>query len=134
MSHNNQTQTNTERMPADPKTGAMREKLHNTPYDLFPFEETVKAYCAVAEFGAKKYEPWNWTKGLSKVQLLSSAARHLFAMLRGQTHDTGPMGSGLPHSYHLLWNAVAIVHNEHWGLDDGVRAEPHRSYKNGETK
>lgn len=115
--------------PADPVTGAQREKLHATPYDLFPFAEVVPAYCAVAEHGARKYEAWNWTKGLSRVQLLGSAARHLFAMLRGERYDSGPKGSGLSHSWHLLWNAVALVHNEHWQLADNVRGEPYREYK-----
>ena len=116
--------------PVDAVTGAQREKLHTPPYDLFPFDEVVPAYCAVAEHGATKYEPWNWTKGLSRAQLASSAARHLFAILRGKQIDDGRNGSGLPHSWHLLWNAAALVHNEHWELTDGIRAEPKREYKN----
>lgn len=118
-------------MPSD-ASGAMREKLNEIPYDLFPFEEVVPAYCAVAEYGAAKYDPWNWTKGLSRIQLLCSLSRHTWALLRGVTHDDGPKGSGLPHVYHVLWNACALVHNWHHNLEDGVRAEPPRDYKAGE--
>lgn len=114
-------------MPTAP-SGAQREKLHHTPYDLFPFEEVVPAYCAVAEYGAKKYSAWNWTKGLSRQQLLGSLMRHGWAMLRGKRLDDGPNGSGLPHSWLLLWNAAALVHNEHHSLEDGIRAEPPRDY------
>ena len=108
-------------------SGAMREKLAATPYDLMPFQETVEAYCRVAEFGAKKYAPWNWSKGLSRVQLLGSMFRHAFAYLRGEDHDKE---TGLLHTDHILWNAVALSHNVHWKLEDGRRAEPERAYKN----
>lgn len=106
-------------------TGAQREKLTEV-YDLFPFEETVQAYTRVAEFGAKKYSPWNWSKGLPKVQLIASLLRHAFALLRGETHDKD---SGLSHADHILWNAVAISHNEFHNLENGIRAEPPRDYK-----
>lgn len=107
-------------------SGAMREKLHSTSYDLFPFQETVEAYCRVAEFGAKKYAAWNWSKGLPRVQILGSLLRHTWAYLRGEERDSD---SGLLHTDHILWNAVALVHNVHWGLEDGRRAEPPRAYK-----
>ena len=106
-------------------SGAQREKLHALPYDLVPFQEITDAYTRVAEFGAKKYAPWNWSKGLSRVQILGSLLRHSFAYLRGQDRDHD---SGLLHSDHILWNAAALVHNVHWDLEDGRRAEPPRAY------
>lgn len=115
--------------PADEATGAKREKLHAQPYDLVPFQELTEAYVRVAEFGAKKYEAWNWSKGLSRTQILGSLLRHAFAYLRGEERDDGPGGSGLLHTDHILWNAVALVHNVHWNLADGRRGEPERDYK-----
>lgn len=106
-------------------SGAQREKLNALPYDLVPFQEIAEAYARVAEHGAKKYAPWNWSKGLARVQLLCSLLRHTFAYLRGQDRDPD---SGLLHTDHILWNAVAITHNVHWGLEDGRRAEPPREY------
>ena len=115
-------------------TGAQREKLHAAPYDLVPFQEMTDAYARVAEYGSRKYAPWNWSKGLSRVQILGSLLRHAFAYLRGEERDSGPNGSGLRHTDHILWNAVALVHNVHWDLEDGRRPEPPRDYKaNGET-
>lgn len=107
-------------------TGAVREKLGKPPYDLVPFQEMTDAYVRVAEFGAKKYAAWNWSKGLSKVQLCCSLLRHTFAYIRGEDRDHE---SGLSHGDHILWNAVTLVHNIHWGLADGRRAEPPRDYK-----
>lgn len=114
----------TQEMPAT--SGAKREKLHALPYDLIPFQEIVAAYARPAEFGSIKYEPWNWSRGLSRVQLLGSLLRHTFAYLRGEDRDSD---SGLLHTDHILWNAVALCHNVHWNLEDGRRAEPPRAYK-----
>lgn len=107
-------------------SGAKREKLHVLPYDLVPFQEMTDAYVRVAEFGAKKYEPWNWSKGLSRVQILGSLLRHTFAYLRGEETDKD---SGLSHTDHIIWNAVALTHNVRWNLEDGRRVEPLRGYK-----
>lgn len=111
------------------ETGAQREKLHSIPYDLVPFQEMTEAYARVAEYGQTKYAAWNWSKGLSRVQILGSLLRHTFAYLRGEERDSGPKGSGLLHTDHILWNAVALVHNVHWDLADGRRVEPPREYK-----
>lgn len=111
------------------ESGAQREKLHELPYDLVPFQEMTDAYVRVAEYGARKYTPWNWSKGLSRVQLLGSLLRHTFAYLRGEEYDFGPNGSGLLHTDHIIWNAVTLCHNVHWRLEDGRRGEPPRAYK-----
>lgn len=108
------------------ESGAMREKLLALPYDLIPYQELSEAYARVAEHGAIKYAPWNWSAGLPRVQLLGSLLRHTFAYLRGEERDKA---SGLLHTDHILWNAVALTHNVHWGLVDGRRSEPYREYK-----
>jgi hypothetical protein len=110
-------------------TGAQREKLNDLPYDLVPFQEITEAYVRVAEFGAKKYAAWNWSLGLSRVQILCSLLRHSFAYLRGEDRDKD---SGLMHTDHILWNAAALAHNVHWNLEDGRRGEPPRDYKDPE--
>lgn len=107
-------------------TGAQREKLNVLTYDLVPFQEITDAYTRVAEFGAKKYAAWNWSKGLPRVQILGSLLRHTFAYLRGEECDSD---SGLSHTDHIIWNAATLVHNVHWNLADGRRVEPHRDYK-----
>ena len=109
-------------------SGAQREKLDSLPYDLVPFQEIADAYSRVAEFGAKKYDPWNWSKGLSRIQILSSLCRHTWSYLRGEDYD---VESKLLHTDHIIWNAVTLCHNVHHNLEDGRRKEPARDYKEG---
>lgn len=106
-------------------SGAQREKLETLPYDLVPFQEITDAFVRVAEFGAVKYAPWNWSKGLARVQLCCSLLRHTFAYIRGQDRDPE---SGLMHTDHILWNASVLAHNVHHNLEDGRRGEPPREY------
>lgn len=107
-------------------SGAKREKLHVQPYDLVPYEEMTEAFVRVAEHGAIKYAPWNWSLGLARIQLLGSLLRHTFKYLRGEERDKD---SGLLHTDHILWNAAVLCHNVHWNLEDGRRPEPDRGYK-----
>lgn len=111
-------------------SGAQREKLSVLPYDLVPFQEITDAFARVAEHGAKKYAPWNWTLGLARVQLCGSLLRHTFAYLRGEERDPD---SGLLHTDHILWNAAALSHNVHHNLEDGRRPEPPREYKGDDS-
>lgn len=107
-------------------TGANREKLDQIPYDLVPFQEFTDAFIRVAEFGAIKYGDWDWSKGMPRVQILGSLLRHAFAYIRGEEYDKE---SKLLHTDHIVWNAVVLVHNVHWNLEDGRRGEPPRAYK-----
>ena len=106
-------------------SGAQREKLDTAPYDLVPFIEMTESYVRIAEFGAKKYVPWNWSKGLSRVQLCCSLLRHTFAYIRGQDMDPD---SKISHVDHIMWNAATLAHNVHHKLEDGRRREPKRDY------
>lgn len=108
------------------ETGAQREKLNQLPYDLVPFIEIAEAYSRVAEFGAQKYDAWNWSKGLGRVQIICSLLRHTWAYMRGEDRD---QDSGLLHTDHILWNAVALSHATHHDINDDRRAEPKRDYK-----
>jgi hypothetical protein len=102
-------------------SGAQREKLNTPSYDLIPFQEIVDAYGPIAEHGASKYAPHNWHKGLPKAQIISSLLRHTFARLKGELLDKD---SKLPHSGHILWNAVALVYHEAHGLGEEPRTPP----------
>lgn len=59
----------------------------------------------VLEFGAKKYFPWNWAKGLPTVEICESLKRHLDAYLMGE--DVDPE-SGLSHIGHIQCNALFL--------------------------
>lgn len=89
-------------------TGAKREKLNTVRYDYMPAQIVNESYGRVATFGATKYAPDNWRKGLPNSQIATSLQRHLWAYMEGEDKDPE---SGLSHLDHLLWNAVALVYN-----------------------
>ena len=57
----------------------------------------------VLMFGAQKYEPFNWQKGLKKDEILESMQRHIAKMFDGEQNDPE---SGLPHIGHVMCNAM----------------------------
>ena len=59
-------------------------------------------------FGAKKYAPENWKKGLDRTEILESAQRHLIALFDGEENDSE---SGLSHAGHILCNMMFYVYH-----------------------
>lgn len=57
----------------------------------------------VLMFGAEKYAPDNWKKGLDMKEILESMQRHLAALMDGELND---VESGLPHMGHIQCNAM----------------------------
>jgi hypothetical protein len=61
----------------------------------------------VLEYGAQKYSKDNWKKGLPTTEICDSLMRHLFAYLAGEDVDKE---SGLPHTGHIMCNAMFLSH------------------------
>lgn len=57
----------------------------------------------VLMFGAEKYAPMNWQKGLDLREILESQQRHLAALMDGEENDPE---SGLSHMGHIQCNAM----------------------------
>lgn len=57
----------------------------------------------VLMYGAEKYAPENWKKGLDMKEILESMQRHLCSLLDGEVIDPE---SGLPHMGHVQCNAM----------------------------
>lgn len=70
--------------------------------DGYAMDELAK----VLTFGAKKYAPHNWRKGITFSRLLAASARHLFAIMRGENKDEE---TGLDHAAHLMCCAMFLV-------------------------
>lgn len=83
-------------------------------HDAMHLEQAVRALgldawpeaAQVFEYGRAKYAAWNWAKGMPWSVPLACAARHLWAMLRGE--DTDPE-SGKPHRGHVLCNLAMLL-------------------------
>lgn len=65
-------------------------------YDLIP-PEALEGLAKVLTFGAKKYAPRNWEKGMLWGRVFGAAMRHLWAWWRGENTDPE---TGLSHLDH----------------------------------
>lgn len=71
--------------------------------------DALRDLIAVLEFGAKKYERDNWKNKMSLDDISDSLMRHLLALLDGELIDED---SGLPHSAHVMCNAMFLHYHE----------------------
>jgi|SRR5882672_8389502 len=70
----------------------------------------------VLMFGAQKYEPFNWQKGLKKDEVLESIQRHLAKLIDGEQNDPE---SGLHHIGHIMCNAMFYSYMENHKKNEG---------------
>lgn len=82
-----------------------KETTGKVPVELIPWAP-VLAMCQVLQFGAQKYEDWNWYKGVPMMSLMGSILRHSFKWICGEDNDTE---SGLPHPAHIMCNCAFIL-------------------------
>lgn len=80
----------------------------------------------VLEFGAKKYSPWNWTKGLHTTEICESLKRHLDAFLNGEDNDPESL---LTHIGHIQCNALFLS----WMMLNKPELDD-RAFNNGKIK
>ena len=73
--------------------------------DLLP-TPAIKAMAACLGYGAKKYDAYNWTKGIKHSRLYAATLRHLFEHWGGNDNDDE---SKLPHLWHALTNIAMMI-------------------------
>lgn len=81
---------------------AMRFNDGKLKWSLVHFK-SLEPLVEVLMFGAKKYSPDNWKKGLDTQEIMESMMRHVTAIMDGETKDPE---SGLPHIGHIMCNAM----------------------------
>ena len=83
------------------ETGAQRQDSSGKGrFDLIPFYPLLRL-ARHYEAGAKKYAPWNWTKGMPLSRMMDSAMRHLGNFVDGdRTED---------HLAAALWNICGYI-------------------------
>lgn len=84
-----------------------QDKIRTDLFSVVAFNGTS----TVLTFGAKKYAPWNWAKGINYMRVYGALLRHLFAWVRGQQFDEE---TGLPHLDHA---ACCIMFLQHYDRD-----------------
>ena len=99
------TENGTEGTPGAFKLDAGKPPVYRGAIAYFP--RAIEAIAAVSAFGATKYA-WNgWLHvpdGLNRYT--DALGRHITKEAKGEAVDPD---SGLPHPWHLLWNAAARV-------------------------
>lgn len=73
-----------------------------SPYFLLGISE-------VLQFGAEKYEPYNWAKGIKYSRVFSAMQRHLWAFWAGEDLDAE---TGKPHLWHAGCCLMFLTHYE----------------------
>lgn len=76
------------------------------PVELLPWPAVMEVV-RVLEFGALKYDDWNWSKGVKMMSLCASAMRHIMKFICGADTDEE---SGLPHLAHAACNLLFLLH------------------------
>lgn len=84
---------------AGTKFDAGKAPLHMCP------EEAFIGMAKAFEYGAKKYDRWNYKKGIHYTRINDSLMRHLLAYMSGEDIDPE---SGLPHTNCILANAAML--------------------------
>lgn len=78
------------------------------PFDLLS-PLALEATAQVLQFGAKKYEPYNWAKGIKYSRVFSALCRHLWAWWRGEDADPE---TRLHHLAHAMCCLMFLLHYE----------------------
>ena len=90
------------------------------PLHLLP-TEALWEVGKVLRHGQKKYNAWNWKKGMSWSRLAGAAERHLFAWIEGKSADEE---SGLSHLAHCACCVLFLLTYEKLGLGTDDRWKP----------
>jgi len=79
-----------------------KQLANKIPVELLPWLP-IMAIAQVLQFGALKYDDWNWYKGLPITTCVASCFRHLMKFMLGEDTDDE---SGLPHLAHAGCNIL----------------------------
>ena len=96
-----------------------------TNWSLVPWD-SVEEITKVLEFGAGKYDPWNWAErgGFLYSRLFNSAMRHFIAWF-WKKEDKDPE-TGISHLAHLGCNVLFLLHyvlNDKFNNNDDRRTK-----------
>jgi hypothetical protein len=95
-------------------------------YDLLP-PEAIHEIARVLTFGANKYAPRNWEKGISYGRVFGALMRHMWSWWRGEKLDPETHISHLAHAGCCLFFLLTYEARNMKGFDDRViQTEPIR--------
>ena len=83
-------------------------------FDLLPWD-ALSEVTRVLMYGADKYQPWNWQRGMKYTRLLGATMRHTIAFLRGDDRDPE---TGLSHLAHAICCLLFLL--SYWLTNNGT--------------
>ena len=86
---------------------ATRNNVGKLRWDLVDWG-SVEEMLKVLEFGAIKYNPENWKKGLNREEILESTQRHLIQLFQKEELD---QESQLHHAGHVMCNMMFYLYH-----------------------
>lgn len=88
---------------------AVKNDLAKLPLHLIP-PELIARVAQVLQFGAQKYAPRNWERGMSQERVIAAAERHILARRAGSVTDPETQ---LPHLAHAICELMfALVYED----------------------
>jgi len=89
--------------------------------ELLP-QKALLEIAQVLTFGSRKYEAWNWAKGMSWTRLIGATLRHIAAWSTGETKDPE---TGLNHLSHAACDLLFLLEYQHFRqeFDDRYKFE-----------
>ena len=87
------------------KGSGARYNSGKADFSLIPLN-TLEDEARVWEYGTRKYNAWNWAKGMPWSVPYACAMRHLSAWQRGEEIDPE---SNLPHLAHVMCNIRMLI-------------------------
>ena len=75
-------------------------------WDLLP-ARALWEVVGVYTLGVKKYDDWNWHKGIKYSRVVAALLRHLFRWLMGQRNDSE---TGQHHLTSVVWCGLTLLH------------------------
>lgn len=114
--------TSTETIITDPNTGASKGHKDVQIGDVDPL--ALIELGKVAEYGSRKYEQYNYIKGMPYSWSYNAMQRHLMAYWANEDRDREDHGgSGLPHLAHAAWHCLALL--SYYLRETGTDDRPH---------
>ena len=104
---------------SDQVDGQGRKDDHGKPALHLLAPDALLGTAEVLAYGAAKYEPRNWERGMDWSRPYGALMRHMLAWWSGEDFDVGEGGSGLSHLDHA---ACCIHFLQHYDKNDRYEA------------